>query len=54
MNNDTLSQLAVSGLIIFSKDGIIDTVKAPEFGKVVIKYKSGQPYDVAVTEHKKI
>lgn len=54
MNNDTLSQLAVSGLIIFSKDGIIETVKAPEFGQVLIKYKNGQPYSVAVTEDKKI
>lgn len=54
MQEDTLKHLARSGLIIFAKDGKIDTVKAPEFGKVVIKYKSGQPYDVAVTEHKKI
>ncbi|MGT2896184.1 hypothetical protein JavanS176_0005 [Streptococcus satellite phage Javan176] len=54
MKEDTLQHLARSGLIIFAKDGKIDTVKAPEFGEVVIKYKNAQPYDVAVTEHKKL
>lgn len=54
MNDATLTQLATDGLIIFAKDGIIDSVKAPNFGEVVLKYRDSQPYAVAVTENKRI
>lgn len=54
MREDMLHQLVLSGLIIFAKDGRIESVKAPDFGEVILKYRDGQPYTVAVTENKKI
>lgn len=41
-------------LIIFEKDGRIETIQRPRFGEVTIKFKDGQPYDVEVKTKIKI
>lgn len=52
--DEILTRLATDGLIIFAKNGKLETVKPPQFGEIVLKYRDGQPYTVAVTDHKKI
>lgn len=54
MNDKTIIKLVQEGLIIFSKNGKIESVKAPDYGEVVLRYKGGQPYSAAVTENKKL
>ncbi|HFI0159339.1 TPA: hypothetical protein ACGO62_000306 [Streptococcus suis] len=49
-----IDQIIEENLIVFNKNGTIESIRAPDFGTVVIKFKNNQPYDVEVTNKLKI
>lgn len=43
LNAEQLKNMLDKGFVLFSKNGIIESVKLPEFGSLTIKTQNGKP-----------
>lgn len=51
---DDLAFLLSKDYILYQSCDIIESVEAPKFGEVTIRYRDGKPYQVSVTKNIKL
>lgn len=54
LNAEQLKKMLDKGFVLFSKNGIINSAKLPEFGSLIIKTQDGKPIQKETRQKEKI
>lgn len=54
LNAEQLKNMLDKGFVLYSKNGIIESAKLPEFGSLIIKTQDGKPIQKETRQKEKI